>query len=84
MIKVIFFQEQYVFDANTNYLVVDYARAYTDRIAQKRVIAFANNQDSQNIIVFNSLTTNVRHDIITLVVASENLKVSAIKLIYLL
>lgn len=75
-------KEQYVFDASINYFEVDYSRAFINKIPQHQVIAFANNQDSQSVIVFNSLTSVVRHDIITLVVASENIKVSLLSYIY--
>ncbi|KAL4122621.1 hypothetical protein QTP88_014914 [Uroleucon formosanum] len=68
-------KEQYVFDTNIKYFDVDRSRIYTNSIAQFRVIQFANNQDSQSVIVFNPLTSVIRNEIITLVVASENVKV---------
>ncbi|XP_025204712.1 alpha-mannosidase 2 isoform X2 [Melanaphis sacchari] len=68
-------QEQYVFDTNNKYFDVDRSRVYTNSIAQYRVIQFTNNQDSQNVIVFNPLTSITRNEVITLVVESENVKV---------
>ncbi|VVC35673.1 Hypothetical protein CINCED_3A015041 [Cinara cedri] len=68
-------KEKYIFDINTNYFEVDYSRVHSTYLAQHRVLSFGKNQDSQNVIVFNSLTSFVRHEIVTLFVASENIKV---------
>lgn len=72
-------QEQYVFDANINYFEVDYSRVYTNRIAQHRIITFKDShEDSQSVIVFNSLTSVIRYEIVTVFVAKENVKVSLV------
>ncbi|XP_025418812.1 alpha-mannosidase 2 [Sipha flava] len=68
-------KEQYIFDASIKYFEADCSRVYTNSVAQCRVTAFANNQDSQSVIVFNPLTSIIRQEIITLVVANENVKV---------
>jgi len=61
-----------------NYFEVDYSRAFTHSLTQPQIIVFSNNQDYQSIFVFNSLTSTVRHDIITLVIATENVKVNLV------
>lgn len=68
-----------MFDSSIKYFEADCSRVYSNSVAQCRVTAFANNQDSQSVIVFNPLTSAIRHEIITLVVASDNLKVSLVQ-----